>query len=342
MMKKHAFSAHPSLHLFETEEKKAITAYETNVIAKKESNPKLFYRYVAKKDKYGDKSIFLMAEGDVISEQSRFADLLNIYLSSVFTNGPSNLNAFNNEPLVTCRSRDIDITEEQVRGKWCSLDIKNSCRPDGIPAIVLAKCVDFFTPITTKFFRLSYENGIIPPEHRGANVVPIHKSSSKNNPNNYRPVSLTPIISKIFEGLIKDDLEEFVESNNIIWDNQHGFRKGKYTCTNLLEYWHELSDLVDKSQSVFVLYTDFKKAFDSVPHDLLLQKLRLYGINGRTLAWLQNFLKNRAQRVIINGVSSSTSEVAGGVPQGGVLSGLLFSIHMNDLPREFSFAQISI
>ena len=164
-----------------------------------------------------------------------------------------------------------------MRRKLRSLDIKKSCVSDDIPAIILVKCVDLFTPILTKIFRLSYEKGIIPPELKEANVVPFHKSGRKNSPITYRSVSLTPIISKIFERLVKYDLEDFVDSNNINCDKQHGFCKRKSISTDLLEYWHEFSDLVDKSQSVSVLYTDFKKAFDSVPHDLLIHKMRPYG-----------------------------------------------------------------
>ena len=131
---------------------------------------------------------------------------------------------------------------------------------------------------------------MIPPELKEANVVQIYKSGNNKIPNHFRPVSLTPIISKVLEGLIKDDSEDYIQSNNIVCVNQHGFRKGKSTCTNLLEHWHDLTELVDKSQSMSVLYTNFKKSTDSVPHDLLVFKLGLYGITGKTLVWLQNFL----------------------------------------------------
>ena len=169
-------------------------------------------------------------------------------------------------------------------------------------------------------FWLSYEKRIIPPEHKEANVVHIHMSGSRNKPKKFRPISLTRLVSEIFEGLIKDDLEEFVESKNTNCDDQHGFCKRMSTCTNLLGYWQVRTDLVDQSYSVSVLYTDFNKAFYSVPRVLIGQKLRLYG--------MRIFLQNLSQRVIINCVSSSTFEVASGVKQGEVLSSLLISINM--------------
>ena len=110
-----------------------------------------------------------------------------------------------------------------------------------------------------------YDTENIPLEIKEANLVRIHRSGSKNSPSIYRPVSLTPIISKVFEGLIKDVLEDYVEVNNIKCENQHGFGKGKSTCTNLLDSWQELTDLVDKTQSVFILNTGFRNTFDSIP-----------------------------------------------------------------------------
>ena len=164
-----------------------------------------------------------------------------------------------------------------------------------------------------------------------ANVIPLYKANNEMEFSNYRPVSILPVFSKVIERIMYNRLFSYINENQLLYKLQFGFQKEKSTSMALIMLVDKISEALDKGDLAIGVFLDFSKAFDTVDHQILLQKLELYGIKGIYNDWFKSYLENRTQYVTYNGVKSDPQIIKYGVPQGSILGPLLFLLYINDI-----------
>jgi len=307
------------------ETRRAVRDFEREIAKRAKTNPKAFYSFVNSKlrtrSTVGD--LRLQNGVEVISKSGK-ADILNQFFSSVYTQETTDNIPSPQHTTVKKQLLDIEIKEQEVFQLLNKTKIDKSPGLDGIHPRVLKECATELAKPLTILFRNTLQEGHIPYDWREACVIPIYKKGSRTDAANYCPISLTSIICKIMEKLIRHALLQHMISEEILSDYQHGFVMGRSCTTQPLQVIDKWTEILDEGGAVDVIFLDLAKAFDTVPHQRLLNKLSGYGVGGRFLEWIKQFLTDRRQKVKVGQAESVRSDVLSEVLQGSVLGPVLF------------------
>ena len=281
------------------------------------------------KKKKEQSTINLMINDKIETDQNIIVEEFNTFYSNI---GPelskkipktkNNFGYFMKEPIPNCMYLS-PTTKDEISKIIRGLNINKSSDIYDIPVKVVKMGESFFAEHLSNVFNCCFEQGIFPEYLKVAFISPIYKKESKLYVGNYRPVSILPVLSKIFEKLIAKRTLKFLTDNKIICENQFGFQSGKSTELAVLDLHRNLIDSIENKEIACCVFLDLAKAFDTVDHKILLSKLEYYGFRGIVSQFFESYLQNRSQCVKLGDVLSKPQTVVCGVPQGSVLGPIL-------------------
>ena len=267
------------------------------------------------------------------------ANTFNEYFASIFThdnNSDHNLGEQSDPKIVL---EDITLTNDEVITVLTNLNNNKAHGPDGIPARLLTETSSQIAPSLCALYNKSLRCGVLPDDWKLANVVPVHKRGEKSYVENYRPISLLSLVSKVLEPTVFHNIQHHVFQQ--INPCQHGFVPRKSCVTQLIEVSEQIGRKLDNGKQIDVIYLDMSKAFDKAYHAQLMHRLHDFGFRGNLLNWFSSYLSNRYQQTTIGGATSRPLAVTSGVPQGSILGTLLFLLYENHLSESVGNSSIA-